>query len=101
MSCISFMNGITKVHKETHSNALSLLVYILDTRVLIYYEYLYGAIDVYGPWWHSHKWEWGHMFYHLLKLLAPQNIKLQNYIDQLKSMSMWVTNQNTMGWIQS
>ncbi len=48
MSCISFMNGITKVNKETHSNALSLLIYIPDTRVLIYYEYLYGVIDVDG-----------------------------------------------------
>ncbi len=27
-----------------------------------------------------------------LKLLAPQKFKLQNYFDQLKSMSMWVTN---------
>ncbi len=35
--CISFMNGITKVNKENHSKALSLLVYIPDTRVLIYY----------------------------------------------------------------
>ncbi len=55
MSCISFMKGITKVNKENHSNALSLLVYIPDTRVLIYYQYLYGAIDVDGPWWHGHK----------------------------------------------
>ncbi len=21
----------------------------------IYYQYLYGAIDVDGPWWHGHK----------------------------------------------
>ncbi len=46
MSYIGFMNGITKVNEENHSNALSLLVYILDTRVLIYYQYLYGAIDL-------------------------------------------------------
>ncbi len=54
MSCISFMNVITKVNKENHSRALSLLVYIPDTRVLIYYQYLYGVIDVDGPWWHDH-----------------------------------------------
>ncbi len=40
VSIFSLMNGITKVNKENHSNALSLLVYIPDTRVLIYYQYL-------------------------------------------------------------
>ncbi len=55
MSCISFMNGITKVNKENHCKALSLLVYIPDTKVLIYYQYFYGAIDADGPWWHGHK----------------------------------------------
>ncbi len=54
MSYIGFMNGITKVNKESHSNALSLLVYIPDTRFLIYYQYLYGAIDIDGPWWCGH-----------------------------------------------
>ncbi len=49
MSYIGFMNGIKKVNKANHSKALSLLVYILDTRFLIYYQYLYGAIDVDGP----------------------------------------------------
>ncbi len=49
MSCIGFMNGITKVNKESHSKALSLLVYIPDIRFLIYYQYLYGTIDVVGP----------------------------------------------------
>ncbi len=47
MSYIGFMNGITIINKESHSNALSLLVYIPDTRFLIYYQYLYEAIDVY------------------------------------------------------
>ncbi len=54
MSCIGFMNGITNINKESHSKALSLLVYIPDTRFLIYYQYLYGAIDIVGPWWHGH-----------------------------------------------
>ncbi len=54
MSYIGFMNGITKVNKESHSKALSILVYIPDTRFLIYYQYLYGAIDVDSPWWHGH-----------------------------------------------
>ncbi len=54
MSNIDFMNGITKVIKESHSKVLSLLVYIPDTIILIYYQYLYGAIDVDGPWWHGH-----------------------------------------------
>ncbi len=45
MSCIGFMNGITKVNKESHSKAFSLT----DTRFLIYYQYLYGAFDVDGP----------------------------------------------------
>ncbi len=39
-------HGITKVNKDSHSKALSLLVYIPDTRFLIYYQYLYGAIGV-------------------------------------------------------
>ncbi len=42
------------VNKENHTKALWFLVYILDTRVLIYYQYLYGAIDVDGPWWYGH-----------------------------------------------
>ncbi len=54
MSYIGFMNGITKVYKENHSKALSLLANIPDTRFLIYYQYLYGAINVNGPWWHGH-----------------------------------------------
>ncbi len=49
MSYIGFVNRITMVNKESHSKILSLLVYISDTRFLIYYEYLYGAIDVDGP----------------------------------------------------
>ncbi len=56
------MNGITKVNNESYSNALSLLVYIPDTWFLIYYKYLYGAIDVDGPWWHGHMYDWGHIF---------------------------------------
>ncbi len=55
MPSIGFMNCITKVNKENHSKALAFLVYIPDARVLIYYQYLYGAIDVDGPWWHGHK----------------------------------------------
>ncbi len=46
MSYLGFMNGITKLNKENHYKAHLLLVYILDTRFLIYYQYLYGAIDV-------------------------------------------------------
>ncbi len=88
MSSISFMNGITKFDKENHSKALSLLAYLPDTRVLIYYQYFYEAIDVDGPWWYGHMQEWGHIFYYFLKLLPPQNVMLQNYFDQLKSMSM-------------
>ncbi len=45
---IGFMNGITKVNKESHSKALSFVVYFLDIRFLIYYQSLYGAIDVDG-----------------------------------------------------
>ncbi len=52
MSYIGFMNGITKVNKESHSNVLSLLVYIPDTTFLIYDQYVY--IDIDGPWWHGH-----------------------------------------------
>ncbi len=59
MSCISFMNGIMKADKENHSNVLSILVYIPDTRVMIYYQYLHGAIDVDGAC--------GHIFYYFLK----------------------------------
>ncbi len=66
------MNGITQVNKENHFKAFSLMVYIPDNGVLIYYEYLYGAIDVGGPWWHGHMQEWGDTFYYFLKLLAPQ-----------------------------
>ncbi len=47
MSCISFMNGIWKVN---HFKAIFLLVYIPDSRVLICYQYLYGATDVDGTW---------------------------------------------------
>ncbi len=54
MSYIGFMNRIIKVKKESHSKALSLLVYIPYTRFLIHYQYLYGAIDVDGPWWYGH-----------------------------------------------
>ncbi len=89
------MNGITKVNNEIHSKALSLLFYIPNTRVLIYYQYLYGTIDVDDPWWHG---QWTHIFYYFLKVLAPQYVKLQNDLDLLKSMSMWVTNQNTLWW---
>ncbi len=46
MSCISCINGITQVNKENHSKTLSLLVYIPDTIVLIYYL----AIDIDGAW---------------------------------------------------
>ncbi len=53
MSYIGFMNDITKVNKQSHSKALSLLFYILDTKFLIYYQYLYWAIDVDGPWWYG------------------------------------------------
>ncbi len=91
MSCIRFINDIVQVNRE--NQAISILVYIPGTRVLIY---LYGAIDVDGPWWHVHKWEWAQIFYYFLELLAPQNVKHQNYFDQLKSMSMWVTNQNAL-----
>ncbi len=38
MSCISFMNDIKKVNNENHFKALSLRVYIPDTRILIYYQ---------------------------------------------------------------
>ncbi len=55
MSCITVMDGITKVNKENHSKALSLLFYIHHTRVLIYYQYMYRAIDVNDPWWDGHK----------------------------------------------
>ncbi len=55
MSCISFMNDITKVNKENHSKYLSLLVYIPYTSPDISPIYVYGAIDVGGPWWHGHK----------------------------------------------
>ncbi len=48
MSGISFINGIKKANKENLSKALSLLVYIPDTRVLIYYQCLYGTNDVHG-----------------------------------------------------
>ncbi len=50
-------------YKESHSKDLSILVYIPDTRFLIYYKYLYGAIDVDGPWWHGHMLERGHIFF--------------------------------------
>ncbi len=98
MSCISFMNVITKVNKENPSNALSCLVYILDTRVVIYYQYVYGPLMlmVHGGMITNKKW--GHIFYYFLNVLAPHNIKLHNYVDQLISMSMCITNQNTLWW---
>ncbi len=55
MPCISCINGTTQVNKENHSKTLSLQIYIPDTIVLIYYQYLYLAIDVDGAWWHDHK----------------------------------------------
>ncbi len=53
MSCISFVNGITKVNKENHSSALHsfFISLILESW---YIQYLYGAIDVDGPLWHGH-----------------------------------------------
>ncbi len=51
ISCVHHVlyEFITKVTNENYSKALSLLVYIADTRFLIYYQYLFVAIDVKGP----------------------------------------------------
>ncbi len=82
MSSISFMNGIAKVNKENHFNALSLLVYTHDTNVLISCQYLYGAIDVSGQNGATYFTTSSNYLHHTLL------IKLQNYFDQQKPMSM-------------
>ncbi len=45
------------------------------------------------PCWHGQKYEWGHICYYLLKLLALQNVKLQNYF---KSMNMSYKSEYTV-----
>ncbi len=56
MSSIGFMNGILRRFTEKILfNALSLMAYIPDTWTLTYYQYLYGAIDFEGPWWHGYQ----------------------------------------------
>ncbi len=74
MSCNSFINDSTKVIKETHSKTTSHLVYILDSRVLIYYEYV-----CIGPLMLTHIYFCSNYYHH-------------------KIMNMWVTNQNTLRW---
>ncbi len=86
MPCISFMNGILSWTKKTflmpfHSWFISLIL-----------ESWYSTNICMGPLM---------LMVHggmvtAKKLLAPQNVKLQNYFDQLKSMSMWATNHNTL-----
>ncbi len=44
-----FYGWYYKSQQKCHPKALTLKVYIPDTRFLIYYQYLYGAIDVDGP----------------------------------------------------
>ncbi len=80
------------IPRPFHSWFISLIPESWHIYFFIYiYQYLYGAIDFDSRMVTSKNF---------LKVLAPQNDKPQNYFDQLKSISMWVTNQKTLWWGQ-
>ncbi len=75
MSCISFMNGITKVNKEAHSWFVSLIPEHVESRYVT--NIGMGLLIVHGGMVTSNNFR---------KLLAPQNAQLLNYFDQLFSV---------------